>query len=433
MIIDLSHPSAELPPSSDVLLIGAGTCGLVLADALRRSGLTVTVLESGGRTPDQATERLNEVEQAGAFHYRGATEGRRRSIGGTSLLWGGALLPFQPHDIAPRPGLAPDGWPLTHAELEAQIPELERIFGLPGGSYGADFLTAEQRAADCVVDDGDFQVRFAKWPAFARRNTHQLFYARVHRDPGLRVCIHATATGLAVANDRPRQIIGASLRRPDGQRHTVHARRVVVCAGAIESTRLLLAATAAGMHQALEPLCWLGQGFHDHVSVHVAELRPPDPVRLNKLAGFRFQRGAMRSFRLELSAQAQRRESLPSAWAHIGFEGLHEGGFDALRRIMQRVQSGKLPRPQDAWKLAADAPYIARLAAWKLLRQQLMWPRKARYLLTVVGEQLPRPTNRIVLSDRCDAWGEPLPRIEWQIDRQDLDTLRRTAQLLSSC
>ena len=112
MIIDLSHPSAELPPSSDVLLIGAGTCGLVLADALRRSGLTVTVLESGGRTPDQATERLNEVEQAGAFHYRGATEGRRRSIGGTSLLWGGALLPFQPHDIAPRPGLAPDGWPL---------------------------------------------------------------------------------------------------------------------------------------------------------------------------------------------------------------------------------------------------------------------------------------------------------------------------------
>ena len=73
-----------------------------------------------------------------------------------AMLYGGAAIAAscaglgaawwknQPHDIAPRPGLAPDGWPLTHAELEAQIPELERIFGLPGGSYGADFLTAEQ-------------------------------------------------------------------------------------------------------------------------------------------------------------------------------------------------------------------------------------------------------------------------------------------------
>ena len=40
-----------------------------------------------------------------------------RQLGGTSNLWGGICLRFDPIDFIPRPGLVDARWPITYEEL----------------------------------------------------------------------------------------------------------------------------------------------------------------------------------------------------------------------------------------------------------------------------------------------------------------------------
>jgi choline dehydrogenase-like flavoprotein len=429
MIFDLNRDAVPDRQIADVLVIGGGTCGLVLADALRQCGLTVTVVESGGLSHDIRGDEFNAAEQS-ARHYRGAAEGRRRGLGGTSLIWGGAMLPFLPHDVATRSHLSLPRWPLQYEELATHIPELERLFRIAHGPYDSSYLNPRTAAVDGIEDDEIFFARFAKWPSFSRRNTAQLFAHRLRRDPRLHVYLNATVRTLHAAGPAPFSITGADIVNGGGVSIAVRARHVVLCAGAIECTRLLLVAAQGSLSGILSGNPWLGRGLYDHISMHVAEARPIDRLLLNRMAGFRFQTATMRSFRLELTAAAQMQHTLPSAWAHIGFDSTQPTAFDAMRLIMRRVQQGLLPDRSSLAQIAADPLYLIQLGAWRVFRRQLRWPRHARYLVTVVGEQLPRKSNFIELSSRVDRLGQPLPRIHWDVDLQDMDTIRHTTILL---
>ena len=83
MIRDLASLQVDPAPiEADVLVIGAGIAGLILATRLSRSGLRVAVAESGATHQTPETHPLNEVVQTGQI-YGGADAGRFRCLGGT--------------------------------------------------------------------------------------------------------------------------------------------------------------------------------------------------------------------------------------------------------------------------------------------------------------------------------------------------------------
>src|SRR5689334_10290365 len=99
MIRDLNEQQDEaLRVEAEVLVIGAGIAGLVVATRLAECGLRVVVVESGGRAQETDTHPLNCVEQSGQL-YAGAELGRFRCLGGTSTRWGGAMIPLLPEDM----------------------------------------------------------------------------------------------------------------------------------------------------------------------------------------------------------------------------------------------------------------------------------------------------------------------------------------------
>ena len=68
---------------ADIIIVGSGPAGLVLASELLPTGKTVIVLESGGNERDAKADSLNEVESIG--HARSPTdETRCRGLGGSS-------------------------------------------------------------------------------------------------------------------------------------------------------------------------------------------------------------------------------------------------------------------------------------------------------------------------------------------------------------
>jgi choline dehydrogenase-like flavoprotein len=420
MIVDLSTQDAHSCRETDVLVIGAGIAGLILANRLRGSNHRVVVLESGGREQIAETHPLNRVVQLG-HAYSGATQGRFRCLGGTSTRWGGALIPFIEHDLAARPYLGLSGFPVGTEAISPYQSQVEKLFGLDGISYEEDFVKQIKATKQIPIGDCDFHARFAKWPIFKNRNLATLFEELIERDPKVEVWINSTAVRFDV--DRECGRIKA-VKASDGHDKyvTVTAKNVVICAGAIESTRLLLLLDREYNQQIFQGCNALGRFFYDHISLPMATIRAERVSKLNRLAAFRFVGSTMRSLRFELSPAAQEQERTGSAFGHISFRTDNSTGFDALRVLMRSLQRSGRIRPTLLLAALRDLPYLIKLSLWRARYNQLLWPVPATYELHVVVEQMPRASNSITLASEQDAFGLPLAAIRWQVIEDDRRT-----------
>lgn len=397
----------KLEMSADVLVIGAGTVGLIAATRLAQAGMTVVCLESGGQVQDDEEHPLNAVVHR-RRRYNGAAHGRFRCLGGTSTRWGGALIPFQPCDLASA------GWPIPYAEIERHIPEAERLFHLGAGPYSFPDLGNFPK--------GSFLPRMAKWPPFAKRNVANLTAQSVRGNPGLDIWLNATVTDFSVEEGRLNRI---AARSTDGGSIAVTAGEVLFCAGAIETTRLLLLLDQQNDGQIFAQDDVLGRYFSDHLSVMVAEVKPKKRNDLNMLTGFRFERsGTMRNLRFELAHDTALRQKAPPCFAHIAFKTEESGGFSALRDVMRHLQNRKAPSVGLLFQLARAGPWLARAVWWRYVHQRLLYPGDACIQLHMVVEQTPSPANRITLSDEWrDDLGQPQAEIDWDIEAEDVTAL----------
>lgn len=415
-----AQPNIHRTINSQAVIVGAGVAGLILAARLRRSNMKVTVLESGDRQQTAETHPLNRVVQLGDS-YAGASRGRFRCLGGTSTRWGGALIPFAEGDFKARPYLGLDAFPVSQDDLSPYLREVESLFGIDQGSYEEEFIKEFGAAKHLPVGDTDFHARFAKWPTFKRRNLAAVFKEMVASDPDVDIVVNATATDFD-ADERGGQIRSVTARHQNGKSLTVAAKYFIVCGGAIETTRLLLLLDRQYDQRIFANCEALGRGFYDHISAAVATIRAHDATRLNQLAALRFVGSTMRSLRFELSSAAQSEEQIGSANAHISFRSERETGFDALRHLMRSRQRRQRFQRAHIVGLLSDLPYMTRLALWRAVHNQLLWPSPAIYELHVVAEQLPRPENRIALSDQQDAFGLPVATIDWRVAASDRRT-----------
>jgi choline dehydrogenase-like flavoprotein len=419
MIRSLPGEPADRSLDADILVIGAGVAGLLIATRLAERGKRVVVLESGGEHQAEETHPLNEVVHLRSV-YDGAENGRFRCIGGTSTRWGGAMIPFLKADLEETGDRA---WPLAHAELLAYRRDVERLFGLPDGPYEAPELA--------VAVDGrppNYVARLASWPSFARRNVAALLDERIRSPSGPEIWLEATAATFGFAPDGRLETVTA--QAPNGRKITVSARETVIAAGAIESTRLLLLADRQHGDRIFAPDDVLGRYFHDHLSVPVAEIEPNDRTALNRVAGFRFEGGGMRNLRFEPSEAAAVRAEIPAGFAHIKFATYAPTSFDAVRDMYRQLQQRRLPGPKTVAALVRSTPWLARAAWWRYRERRLLYPTEATIELHMVIEQAPRADNRILLSDdRRDAYGQPLAVIDWAVSPEDEARLTRSTDL----
>lgn len=399
--------------NSRYLIIGGGTSGLILGSELAKLKIgEVIILEAGGLVTVPADEIFPTVKFLRSI-YQGAISGRFGGIGGTSARWGGAMLPFIETDFSGE---------FKDLMLEASkfVPRVEEIFSIPPGPY---------ECAD-LINVPNYTVRKAKWPKFSKRNVASLLSREINKESNLIIYTNAKVIDIKVQDTR---IVSLDAINANFDTFTFSAEDIIVCAGAIETTRMVLKLIAKTEQDLIESILpTTGKYFSDHLSVKIGTLVPKSRKKLNKLVGYRFEsRGSMSNIRFELDKHSSLRKIVPPHFIHISFDLSSPGGFDTLREILRNLQEQKIPSIILFARLVRYLPWFFRAVWWRFVTKRLLYPNDAEIEMHLVMEQFPSPENRIFLEDKiADNSITDNVVISWGISTEDHINLSNIVELV---
>lgn len=434
MIYDLNTVCSNTKLHTDVCVIGSGTAGIFLASALRRRGARVLLLEVGDALARRPAEVGQSVDQRGT-HYRGADLGRSFGLGGTSVLWGGQMIPVTPLDMAARRWIGVDAWPVKPDDLTLYFDEVATVFNLPkaaGIEDNGDEAIVSQRFPELRQLGADFSVRLSTWLPFKVRNFAHAFTETLRNDHNLSVWLNARVTTLDTTPEHGHgRLLSVSARNAAGNTLAVHAKQFVLCAGALETTRLLLEHDERTDQSITRFGAPLGRYLSDHLSVTCGKFKRQRQAAFNSAVSPIFKCGLMRTPRLEMSAAAQRRHELPSAFAHVTFQTDGATGFDVVRNYLRRKQGEQQPLGLSACGIGRIVHDVAAMAYWRFLHTRLWIPARASVLLQVDLEQIPNWNSRLFLSHERDTHGRKRLAVDWRVTDEDIAAIRTVMRLVA--
>jgi choline dehydrogenase-like flavoprotein len=402
-----------------VLIVGGGTVGIYLAVELAKAGREVLMIEAGNEQLDNFSEE--SFESVGRPHAT-LKIGRSRSLGGTSNLWGGQLVEYQPVDFGGRDWLPHSKWPIDAAEASKYYRETYENLGMPVKFLEDDQVFRHLKTRVPHLSGGleFFLTRWMRLPSLAATYREQL-----ESSPRIRVLLDHTVVGLEGQEERIR---GVKILDRAGRVHELGGACVVLAAGTFENVRLLLHAA-----HSMAGLCpWrgndnIGRFFQDHLSGRVGSVQTIDRQRFLDLfttivlGGFRFLP------KLRMTDEALRRERLLNIHAMMVCESSISENMVFLRQFMKAVIYGR--------KVSNLGELLRNMAACGRHLPPLMWryivanrvfvPSGSKISMQVQAEQCPLRESRITVDpDRTDKFGLPKLILDWRTGQEEFASIR---------
>ncbi|AXU20822.1 GMC oxidoreductase (plasmid) [Novosphingobium sp. THN1] len=454
MVDDWDGSTSE---NSDVCVVGSGPVGLSLATRLAAQGVRVLLFESGEKASNPLIQSLGNAEIDPAAHDDMAIV-TSRQLGGTSNLWGARTLPFDPIDFEDRDWIGVR-WPITYTEMASYLPDAVRATASGAPVYVESLGSDQVDRAFAAAEAGFRADVLERW---ANEQRAQVIHREaIRNDPRLVVCTGMTVTGLRFAENGLVEAVEVRGSK-DGAPATVPVRQLVLAAGGIETTRLLLAAQRSAPERFGGSDGPLGRYYQGHVVGEIAEIHfaRPDFAR-----AFDFRVDSHGSYvrrRIVASAETQRAARLLNCafWPvvpKIGHADHHSAILSMIYLIMkvgpvarllvaEKIRQMNLtPDDSSVWahllNLLRGAPAAAVFGVEFLAKR---FDRKTRlpgifvrnsggrYGLSYHSEQLPNPDSRLTLTADTDRLDLPKLKIDLRFLSQDAELTLRQHVLLEN-
>ncbi|MFN3253723.1 GMC oxidoreductase [Roseibium album] len=442
----------------DVIIVGAGPAGLVVASELLESGQTVVVLESGGTARDEKLDALNEVEVSGQPRAPQDTV-RCRVLGGASALWTGRCGMLDPLDFDERPWLSHSGWPFGQDELRPYYHRSSRYLGIRPMVAPEDALSLFRQSFDTPPwnpavfdpvlwqfsearsDHGELIRQFAAAsiadaegvgvlqhsgaPKAVNLATH--LRAPLEASKNVHVFTHANVSEIVV--DAEGRVTAVEAQTMEGEALVARAPCIVLAAGGIENARLLLASRSRVENGLGNHKDQVGRYLTDHMFVQVGQYSGRAGTEIRRRMGSRWHpNGHFRevyALGLRPTNAIQRSERLLNASLHIVEFGKKSSAISALGSALRSLKANRDPASLMALAAAFARPLGLAEGAYDRFvakRPPLNLPDE-----TVIGcivEQELNPESRITLSEQKNWLGQPLAKIDWRFSEIEYETSR---------
>lgn len=415
----------------DAVVVGSGATGSWAAKELTQNGLRTAVVEAGpalhgaGNASTRAQSQSRQPVQSFCYACTDQTrhlfvddvdnpysfpEGRPfrwirgRQTGGRLHVWDRVALRMSDFEFkcASRDGVGED-WPISYADLATYYGHVERFMGVTGVPEAIPQLPDGVFTPPPPFPSGERALQTTlqrRWPtrrmtAIRKSQARPDAMLNAAEETGrLELFAESIATRVTVSENTGKAHSVAYLDAPTGVERELRGKVIVLCASAIESTRILLnSATPDHPNGLANSSGTLGRYLMDHwYGVDFAGV-----ARKYWLSGEVASEGCY----------------IPS------FRNITEPASDFLRGYGLELRL--LPPPTSL------------LSRWRHRLQR----HDAQYWVSVFGEVLPRKENRVTLDPlKTDAWSVPVARIDCQYGSNEstmaADAFRSTVDMLNS-
>jgi hypothetical protein len=440
-------PGAEL--ETEVLVVGAGPAGIVLALELARSGHRVILVESGSGTFNPEVQRLGDVTREDPWHVP-ASVATRRQFGGTSNLWAGRCVPMDPVDFEPRDLGSGARWPVSYEELQAYFARACTWCVCGEATFNArEIPTLAGRSLIPGWPEGDVRASsLERWSL--PTNFGRYYREMIEASPSLTVMTDLTCTEI-VCDSSGSQVSHVIARTLAGGHVRIRAARYALTCGGLGTVRLLLASnrlhrTGIGDHSG-----HLGRWYMTQIMVCLAQVHFATPPQETIYDFERDPDGVYVRRRFTFSPEFLLAHELPNAAMYLENPEIADAshGSAALSLIYLLLSSPiggyLLAEGIRRNKLRTDSP-VSRRAHWaNILRNPAATARFAlatgyrRYLrrghrepgvfvpsaanvypILYHGEHLPDRGSRVTLGSQRDALGMPRLRTRLRFGDGDI-------------
>jgi hypothetical protein len=277
MIDDLSDLSVDTDLSAELVVIGAGPAGIVTALEAAQHGIDVLLVESGKSGFDASIQALSDAATWDRANHAPVSIAVRRQVGGTSTIWGGRCVPYDPVDFRSRPITGSATWPVGYDEMHGYFRRASEWCKCGEPRFNADEIPGLSRPLVPGLIDGDVRTSdLERWSL--PTDFGKVYQDLLNTSSHLRVITGVTCTAISSQAESGLAQLAAA-RTHAGAHLNLKAKAFVVACGGLESTRLLMDSEAPNGGQMGDGSGHLGRWYMAHLEGVIANVHFRTPPK----------------------------------------------------------------------------------------------------------------------------------------------------------
>ncbi|MEO0537414.1 MAG: GMC family oxidoreductase [Cyanobacteria bacterium P01_A01_bin.123] len=454
MLIDAETLQDNQVIHADVAVVGSGPAGIVLALELAKADHSVALLESGQLRFADANQALGDADQFDPDFHASMGECTRRQLGGTSTIWGGRCVPYDPVDFDRREHIAHADWPVTYDELTAYFQRSCDYFFCGDAEFDLHKLSgiSQKSIVPGLPDEHVLTSALERWSL--PTNFGKEYFTQLKQSQHIKLFYGLTCTEIET-REAGNQVTRLHAKTLGQKALNIKARKYILASGALNTTRLLMTSDrqhpgGIGNHSGL-----LGRYYMGHLSGDIAAVHFTTPPHKTIFGFDRDESNIYLRRRFSFTREFQHEKNLTNVVSWLGAPPFgdpgHGSGVFSLAYLTLSSPFGKYLAAKairdtaigqerkdfywkhfknilsDLGKTIAFAPTFGyqRYIAKRKVPALFMYSASNEYPLHYHAEQIPNFDSRVSLSDQTDVLGMRRLNIDLRYSDQDIDSVVR--------
>lgn len=393
----------------DFCIIGTGIGGGMLLKELaqRLPNKNVVVIEAGGHSRKKEEHYVSK-----GLEFKMITTSIQ--LGGTSNLWHGLLGELDPIDFKHRPWIPYSGWPIDLSDLQDYYYASAKFWGVEKPEYFTQKLLPQ--ALSNLLIDISFNKKLLRNKLFQRppyvKSLRNYISDIAEKNKNIKLLVQTTALELIEDNSK-KSIKSCKVGLPDGSIQEIRAKTFILCAGALETPRIMLNSRCFVNEN-------IGKFLMDHPMGNLLQIQFKKPQKAPIYSDTVYGSGIRIKTGLVFTEETQEAYQLPNHNFYIrpSFSKGIDDRSEKVKLSLLTYKSGKI-RLKDIWRVITNLNVVRQILTYKL---SLNVTYKYADLFFMM-EQVPSKKSYVGLSQEKDKYNYPKAEINWNLTDYDIENM----------